>query len=125
MADQIIVTVSGVDKVGIVAEVTAVLAKNEVNIEDIKQTLMQGHFVMFMLCDIEKSTYTFKEIKESLITCGISTKDINPSTMESKIIKNLYFAGEVLDLDALTGGYNLQIAWSTGALAGKSINKEE
>ena len=49
MADQIIVTVSGVDKVGIVAEVTAVLAKNEVNIEDIKQTLMQGHFVMFML----------------------------------------------------------------------------
>ncbi|MEE0522934.1 MAG: NAD(P)/FAD-dependent oxidoreductase, partial [Lachnospira sp.] len=50
---------------------------------------------------------------------------INPSTMESKIIKNLYFAGEVLDLDALTGGYNLQIAWSTGALAGKSINKEE
>ena len=54
MADQIIVTVSGVDKVGIVAEVTAVLAKNEVNIEDIKQTLMQGHFVMFMLCNIEK-----------------------------------------------------------------------
>lgn len=70
MSDQIIVTVSGVDKVGIVAEVTAVLAKNEVNIEDIKQTLMQGHFIMFMLCDIEKSTYTFKEIKESLITCG-------------------------------------------------------
>ena len=60
MADQIIVTVSGIDKVGIVAEVTSVLAKNEVNIEDIKQTLMQGHFVMFMLCDIEKSTYTFK-----------------------------------------------------------------
>lgn len=72
MADQIIVTVSGVDKVGIVAEVTAVLAKNEVNIEDIKQTLMQGHFVMFMLCDIEKSTYTFKEIKEALIACGKS-----------------------------------------------------
>ena len=67
MADQIIVTVSGIDKVGIVAEVTSVLAKNEVNIEDIKQTLMQGHFVMFMLCDIEKSTYTFKEIKEALI----------------------------------------------------------
>lgn len=70
MADQIIVTVSGIDKVGIVAEVTSVLAKNEVNIEDIKQTLMQGHFVMFMLCDIEKSIYTFKEIKEALITCG-------------------------------------------------------
>ena len=51
MSDQqIIITVSGVDKVGIVAKVSAVLAKFEVNIEDIKQTLMQGHFVMFMFC---------------------------------------------------------------------------
>ena len=67
-----------------------------------------------------------RQWNEAIVTKGgISTKDINPSTMESKIIKNLYFAGEVLDLDALTGGYNLQIAWSTGALAGKSINKEE
>jgi len=70
MSDQIIVTVSGVDKVGIVANVTTVLAKYEVNIEDIKQTLMQGHFVMFMLCDIEKSKYPFKEIKEALVTKG-------------------------------------------------------
>ena len=67
---QIIVTVSGVDKVGIVAKVTAVLAKYEVNIEDIKQTLMQGHFVMFMLCDIEKSNFSFKEIKEALTQTG-------------------------------------------------------
>lgn len=52
---------------------------------------------------------------------GISVKEINPSTMESKLIKNMYFVGEVLDLDALTGGYNLQIAWSTGYLAGKSV----
>ena len=67
-----------------------------------------------------------RQWNEAIVTKGgISTKDINPSTMQSKIIKNLYFAGEVLDLDALTGGYNLQIAWSTGALAGKSINKEE
>ena len=70
MADQIIVTVSGVDKVGIVAEVTAVLAKNEVNIEDIKQTLMQGHFVMFMLCDIEHSELNFKDLKNALIEEG-------------------------------------------------------
>ena len=48
-------------------------------------------------------------------------KDINPSTMESKKVKNLYFAGEVLDLDAVTGGFNLQIAWSTGYLAGNNI----
>ena len=70
MANQIIVTVSGVDNIGIVANVTATLAKCEVNIEDIKQTLMQGHFVMFMLCDIEKSKYSFKEIKEAIVNCG-------------------------------------------------------
>ncbi len=71
MSDQqIIVTVQGIDKVGIVATVTAVLAKYEVNIEDIKQTLMQGHFVMFMLGNIEKSKYSFKEIKEALIKSG-------------------------------------------------------
>ena len=52
---------------------------------------------------------------------GISVKEINPSTMESKLIHNLYFIGEVLDLDALTGGFNLQLAWSTAYLAGISI----
>ena len=71
MSDQqIIVTVSGVDKVGIVAKVTAVLAEYEVNIEDIKQTLMQGHFVMFLLGNIEKSKYSFSEIKDALINEG-------------------------------------------------------
>ncbi len=67
---QIIVTVQGVDKVGIVAEVTAALAKYEVNIEDIKQTLMQGHFVMFLLGNIEHSKYSFKEIKQALLDVG-------------------------------------------------------
>ncbi len=58
--------------------------------------------------------------EEAVITKGgISVKDVNPSTMESKKVSGLYFAGEVLDLDALTGGFNLQIAWSTGHLAGK------
>lgn len=52
---------------------------------------------------------------------GINIKEINPSTMESRLIKNMFFAGEILDLDALTGGFNLQIAWSTGFLAGNSI----
>lgn len=57
---------------------------------------------------------------EAIITQGgVSVKDINPSTMESKLVDNLYFCGEVLDLDALTGGFNLQIAWSTGHLAGE------
>lgn len=60
--------------------------------------------------------------EEAIITKGgISTKDIDPKTMQSKHIKGLYFAGEVLDLDATTGGHNLQIAWSTGYLAGRSI----
>lgn len=57
--------------------------------------------------------------KEAIITHGgVDVKEINPSTMESRKVRGLYFAGEVLDLDALTGGYNLQIAWSTGYLAG-------
>lgn len=63
-----------------------------------------------------------RDFKEAIITRGgVSVKDVNPSTMESKKMEGLYFAGEVLDLDALTGGFNLQIAWSTGYLAGNSI----
>lgn len=71
MEDQkIVITISGADKVGIVAEITSVLAKYKVNIEDIKQTLMQGCFVMFLLGDISKSEYPFKEIKNELLsTC--------------------------------------------------------
>lgn len=58
---------------------------------------------------------------EAVITQGgVSVKEVNPSTMESKLVRGLYFAGEVLDLDGLTGGFNLQIAWSTGYLAGIS-----
>lgn len=60
---------------------------------------------------------------EAIITQGgVAVKEINPSTMESKLVQGLYFAGEVLDVDALTGGFNLQIAWSTGYLAGASIS---
>ncbi len=67
-----------------------------------------------------------RNFSEAIITQGgVSVKEINPSTMESKIVKGLYFAGEVLDLDALTGGFNLQIAWSTGHLAGCSAAQEK
>lgn len=60
--------------------------------------------------------------QEAVITCGgVCVDEINPSTMESKIIKGLYFAGEILDVDAYTGGFNLQIAFSTGYTAGESI----
>ena len=59
---------------------------------------------------------------EAIVTKGgVNVKEINPSTMESKLIKGLYFAGEIIDCDAYTGGFNLQIAWSTGHLAGSHI----
>ncbi|MBQ6692870.1 MAG: NAD(P)/FAD-dependent oxidoreductase [Clostridia bacterium] len=61
-------------------------------------------------------------VEQAIITRGgVSVKEINPSTMESKLVKNLFFAGELIDVDACTGGYNLQIACSTGALAGRSM----
>lgn len=63
-----------------------------------------------------------RDFTEAIITQGgVKVKEVNPSTMESKLVKGLYFAGELLDLDAVTGGFNLQIAWSTGHLAGSSI----
>lgn len=63
-----------------------------------------------------------RDYNEAIITQGgIRVKDVDPSTMESKLVPGLYFAGEVLDLDAMTGGFNLQIAWSTGWLAGSSV----
>ena len=65
---------------------------------------------------------SFRPIEEAVITSGgISTKQINPSTMESKLVPNLYFAGEMIDVDGVTGGFNLQIAYSTGYLAGISV----
>ena len=64
-------------------------------------------------------------IEEAIVTRGgVSVKEIDPSTMESKLVPGLYFAGEVIDVDAHTGGYNLQIAWSTGALAGMCAAEE-
>ena len=63
-----------------------------------------------------------RPIDEAIVTAGgVSTKEVNPRTMESKLVKGLYFAGELLDLDGYTGGFNLQIAWSTGFVAGNSV----
>ena len=65
---------------------------------------------------------SFRPIEEAIITAGgISVKEIDPKSMESKIIKNLYFAGEIIDVDGYTGGFNLQIAFSTGVTAGRSV----
>lgn len=64
----------------------------------------------------------FRPIEEAIITSGgISVKEINPSTMESKLVNGLFFAGEIIDVDAFTGGFNLQIAFSTGFLAGENV----
>lgn len=63
-----------------------------------------------------------RPVEEGIVTAGgVCVREINPSTMESRIVKNLYFAGEVIDVDAKTGGFNLQIAFSTGFLAGTSV----
>lgn len=63
-----------------------------------------------------------RDFNEAIITRGgVKVREVNPSTMESKLVKGLYFCGELLDLDAMTGGFNLQIAWSTGYLAGDSV----
>lgn len=70
----------------------------------------------------------FRPVDEAIITSGgVKTSEINPKTMESKLCKGLYFAGEVIDVDAYTGGFNLQIAWSTGKLSGENAayGKEE
>ncbi len=65
---------------------------------------------------------SLRSFDEAIVTAGgVDVKEINPKTMESKLVKGLYFCGEVLDLDALTGGFNLQIAFSTGFAAGNSI----
>lgn len=67
-----------------------------------------------------------RPIAEAIVTTGgVSVREVSPKTMESKKCSGLYFAGEVLDVDAYTGGFNLQIAWSTGRLAGLSAAQEE
>ena len=66
-----------------------------------------------------------RPIDEAIVTAGgVCTREVDPRTMESKLVKSLYFAGEVLDLDAYTGGFNLQIAWCTGFVAGNAVEKE-
>lgn len=86
-------------------------------------TREERHRLVALLKAFPITVSGFRPIAEAIVTAGgVSTKEINPRTMESKLISGLYFAGEVLDLDAYTGGFNLQIAWSTGYTAGVSIN---
>ena len=67
-----------------------------------------------------------RPVKEAIVTRGgVDLKEVDPRTMGSRLVPGLYFAGEVLDADGLTGGFNLQIAFSTARLAGESLSKEE
>ena len=85
-------------------------------------TREERHSLVCAIKDFCITLVGLRDYKEAIITQGgVSVREINPSTMESKKMAGLYFAGEVLDLDAVTGGFNLQIAWSTGYLAGISI----
>ena len=102
----IIIRLSGIDEYKKVNEIT----KEE------RQKLVQ------LIKNLEFNIDGLRGYDEAIITKGgIDVKEINPKTMESKIVPGLYFVGEVLDLDSLTGGYNLQLAWSTGYVAGNSI----
>ncbi len=75
--------------------------------------------IVNLLKNLEIVIYGFRPIEEAIVTAGgVSIKEINPKTMESKIVKDLKFAGEIIDVDAYTGGFNLQIAYSTGYIAG-------
>ena len=65
------------------------------------------------------------KVSRTIKELGIKIKEINPKTMESKLVKGLYFAGEIIDVDSYTGGFNLQIAYSTGFVAGKNASSEK
>lgn len=85
-------------------------------------TREQRHELLRLFKDFPVSISGPRPIDEAIVTSGgISTKEINPRTMQSKLVDGLYFAGEVMDLDAYTGGFNLQIAWSTAYVAANSI----
>ncbi|MCP4752513.1 MAG: aminoacetone oxidase family FAD-binding enzyme, partial [Proteobacteria bacterium] len=74
-----------------------------------------------LLKELEVNVHSIGGFEKAIITCGgISLKEIDPKTMKSNLVDNLYFAGEIIDLDGPTGGYNLQVCWSTGHLAGTS-----
>ncbi len=84
-------------------------------------TREQRSYLVNILKDLKVTVNGFRPIEEAIVTSGgVSVKELDPRTMESKLCRGLYFAGEVIDVDAYTGGYNLQIAFSTGRLAGES-----
>ena len=107
------------------------MAKNK--FIDKEEDKIEKAYLVCPYVDMDRSEYRTKELfqlAESALLEIVKTnlflvKEINARTCESKLVENLYFIGEVLDIDALTGGYNLQVAWSTGYVAGNSIKRIE
>ena len=82
----------------------------------------QRRTILRLLKDFPLTAVAPRPIREAIVTAGgVSVDQVDPKTMASRLCKGLYFCGEVLDVDAYTGGFNLQIAFSTGYLAGKSV----
>lgn len=120
--------INAIEKISTKSLIPIILSRAEVS-KDTKVNQLKKEDRLNIVNSIKNFYLSFNsldDINHAIITSGgISVKEINSSTMESKVVKNLYFAGEIIDVDALTGGYNLQIAFSTGYLAGVSASKEE
>ena len=85
-------------------------------------TKEQRHRLVALIKNFVVDISNFRPVEEAIITSGgINVKEINPKTMQSKIIDNLHFAGEIIDVDAYTGGFNLQIAFSTAVLCAENL----
>jgi hypothetical protein len=85
-------------------------------------TREQRQKLVALLKDLRLTVTGFRPVDEAIVTSGgVKTAEVDPKTMQSKLVGGLYFAGEVLDVDAYTGGFNLQIAFSTGRLAGQNV----
>lgn len=120
--------INALEKISTKSIIPLILERSSIQ-KDIKAHQLTKEQRMSIVENIKSFKLIFNsldDINNAIITSGgISVKEIDSSTMESKLIKNLYFSGEIIDVDALTGGYNLQIAFSTGYLAGISSTKEE
>lgn len=101
----------------VIVELSGIDAHKKIN----EITKQERKNLVFLLKNLKFEIAGFRPIKEAIITSGgVNVKEINPGTMESKIVSGIFFAGEIIDTDAYTGGFNLQIAFSTGYLAGKN-----
>ena len=104
--------------------IVANLAKVNGNLKSNQVTKEMRGAITELLKDIRLTVTRPRPIEEAIVTSGgVSVNEINPKTMESKLVKGLYFAGEVIDVDGYTGGFNLQTAFSTGHLAGENVGK--